>query len=90
MAKNSRMEKAKQALKLFILSLPKGSHFSIIRFGSTHEIIEYNGTAVWTNKGTIRDEIIEIISQMKHNLGGTNIETPLKLAQEGLGLNLGN
>ena len=87
MAKNGRMQKAIEALKLFILSLPKGSHFSIIRFGSNHEIIEHNGTAVWTNKGTVRDEIIELVSQMKHNLGGTNIETPLKLAQEGLGFN---
>jgi hypothetical protein len=33
-----KMEMAKDALKLFILSLPKGAMFEVVSFGSSYEI----------------------------------------------------
>ena len=41
-----RMDTAKEALKLFLKSLPVGSLFSIISFGSEMEIMEIGGKSI--------------------------------------------
>ena len=41
-----RMETAKEALKLFLKSLPVGSHFSIISFGSYWDTMEIDGKSI--------------------------------------------
>ena len=41
-----RMDTAKEALKLFLKSLPVGSLFSIIGFGSEMEIMEIGGKSI--------------------------------------------
>ena len=41
-----RMETCKEALELFIKSLPPGSKFSIISFGSTDKMMSIGGTTV--------------------------------------------
>ena len=43
-----RITKAKEALKLFLMSLPKGSYFNIYSFGSSFEKL-YNNSEEYTN-----------------------------------------
>ena len=76
-----RIEMAKNALILFMRSLPKGCKFCIISFG-THfakmcikgeEIIPYND---WTS-----GEAIRLIERYDNDFGGTNLLEPLLSAQ---------
>ena len=85
MAFEKRLIYAKEALDLFIRSLPAGAKFSIIGFGTRHEILadENDPTCVvfTYNDDTCR-YALEKIQQMKNNLGGTNILDPLRVAHE--------
>ena len=77
-----RIEKAKEALDLFIRSLPVGCHFSVISFGSKYTtlaldksarpIIEYNEKS--------KAKALEEINAFSANHGGTNIKNPLMFA----------
>lgn len=70
----SRIDTAKRALSLFIQSLPQGSEFSILLFGTTSQYFE--GKDIYSfdkDKGRIVSEIETI----RANLGGTNIISPL-------------
>ena len=64
----------KQALLLFIQSLPAGSYFQLIGFGSTFN--KYNEEPVEYNQENVSN-IIKIINDLKANMGGTNISGPL-------------
>jgi hypothetical protein len=64
----------KQALLLFIQSLPEGSYFQLIGFGSNFK--KYNPKPVEYNQGNVTN-IINIINDLKANMGGTNISQPL-------------
>ena len=77
-----RIETAKEALKLFLKSLPVGSKFTIVSFGTKSQalqighgpsIIEYN------DKNSI--EAIKQIDTFSANFGGTNILSPLSECQ---------
>lgn len=74
------MEITKEALSIFLRSLPPGCNFSILSFGSDCEFSLYD------KKQTIPycDEALETIDkQVKGfwaNFGGTDIYTPLKKA----------
>ena len=46
MEKNDRMRNAKEALKLFLRSLPVGSKFSIISFGAESQFLEIDDQQV--------------------------------------------
>jgi len=65
----------KQALLLFIQSLPPKSYFQLIGFGSNFKY--YNETPVEYNKDNV-ENIINVINNLKADMGGTNISTPLK------------
>ena len=65
----------KKALLLFIQSLAEGSYFQIIGFGS--KFIKYNDIPVIYDKQNVT-QIIDVIKDMKANLGGTNISKPLE------------
>ena len=65
----------KQALLLFIQSLPPKSFFQLIGFGSDFKY--YNNTPVEYNKENVA-KIIQVINDLKADMGGTNISTPLK------------
>ena len=69
------MELVKQALLLFIKSLPPKSYFQIIGFGTKYK--KYNESPVIYNEKNV-EEIINIINEMKSNMGGTNIASPLR------------
>ena len=64
----------KQALLFFIQSLPANSYFQLIGFGSNFK--KYNEEPVIYNKENV-EKIINIINDLKANLGGTNISSPL-------------
>ena len=65
----------KNALLLFIKSLPKGSYFQFIGFGDRYK--KYNSIPVEYEEENIR-YIIEIIKNLEADMGGTNIGSPLK------------
>ena len=65
----------KNALLLFIKSLPKGSYFQFIGFGDTYK--KYNSIPVEYEEENIR-YIIEVIKYLEADMGGTNIGSPLK------------
>ncbi len=65
----------KQALLIFIQSLPPNSYFQLIGFGSDFKY--YNDTPVEYNKNNV-ENIIQVINNLSANMGGTNISTPLK------------
>ena len=64
----------KQALLLFIKSLPVNSYFQLIGFGTNFK--KYNEEPVLYNKENV-ENIINIINGLKADLGGTNISSPL-------------
>ena len=64
----------KQALLLFIQSLPAGSYFQLIGFGSNFK--KYNEQPVEYNQANVSN-IINVINDLKANMGGTNISSPL-------------
>ena len=65
---------AKQALILFLQSLPVGSYYQIIGFGS--EFKKYDTIPKEYNKQNIK-ESINIIENLEADLGGTDIYQPL-------------
>jgi len=70
---------AKNALKIFMHSLPEGSKFNICGFGSTHEFL-FDDLIVDYKEETLNKALndIETYDQRTRCLGGTEILTPLK------------
>ena len=68
------IELVKQALLLFIQSLPAGSYFQLIGFGTAYK--KYNEQPVEYNQANVAN-IINVINDLKANMGGTNISGPL-------------
>ena len=64
----------KKTIILFIKSLPFGSYFQIIGFGTN--FIKYNEIPVIYNENNV-NEIIDILSNINADLGGTNLYNPL-------------
>ena len=64
----------KQVLFFFLKSLPFGSYFQIIGFGTTYQ--KYNKIPILYNQKNI-EEIIDLISKIDANMGGTEIYNPL-------------
>ena len=71
----SSIEIACKALILFLQSIPVGSYYQIIGFGSDYK--KYDKTPKEYNKENIK-ESIDIIQKLKADLGGTNIYDPLE------------
>lgn len=74
-----RIEMAREALRLFLKSLPMDSFFNIIGFGSHYEKTFEN--SIKTNDNMI-SQCSGNISHMKADLGGTEIYQPLKEAMK--------
>ena len=70
-----RMKVASQALILFLQSIPVGSYYQIIGFGSNFEL--YDKKPKEYNKENIKISL-KIIEKLEANLGGTDIYSPLK------------
>jgi len=71
----SPMKVASKALLLFLQSLPAGSYYQIIGFGSNYRL--YDNKPKEYNQKNIQ-ESIKIVEALKGDMGGTNIYEPLK------------
>ncbi|KAI8845434.1 von Willebrand factor type A domain-containing protein, partial [Chytridium lagenaria] len=70
----SKIHQASQALHLFLKSIPAGSYFNIIGFGSTHQLlfprsVEYTASTLATAE--------KHVANLQADLGGTEIEAAL-------------
>ncbi|CAI2375453.1 unnamed protein product [Moneuplotes crassus] len=70
----SRIKIAKDALKLFIQSLPSVSKFNIVGFGTRLDIM-YPESVPYSKENI--DDALAKIEMMKADLGGTNLSEPL-------------
>ena len=68
----NRIEIASKALELFIQSLPAGSYYQIIGFGSDYKVYDDN-----PKEYNIKNSL-DMIKKLGADLGGTNIAGPLK------------
>ena len=68
------METAKEALKLFLHSLPLGSKFNVFSFGSDYESV-FESQEEYTDENM--EYAINLISGFEADLGGTEIFNPL-------------
>ena len=71
----SAMRMVSESLLFFLQSLPKDSYFQLIGFGSTFKKI--NDKPLLYNKENVKSTM-EIIKNLKADLGGTDISSPLK------------
>ncbi|CAK70304.1 unnamed protein product (macronuclear) [Paramecium tetraurelia] len=71
----SRISKAKEALILFLKSLPQDSEFNIISFGSNFYSL-WNESKMYSQNSL--EQAINHVQSMDANLGGTRIIVPLK------------
>ena len=71
----SSMKLVSESLLFFLQSLPKDSYFQLIGFGSTFKKI--NDKPVIYNKENVK-YTMDIIRNLKADLGGTDISSPLK------------
>ena len=79
MSLNNRMEFARQALVLFMRSLPEKCLFSIISFGTQFSCLNQGQVLNYNDK--TRDAAISEIDTFSANFGDTEILEPLKEAQ---------
>ena len=85
MKRENRIQLAKDALSIFIRSLPKDSSFSIIGFGSMFTAMQSDeDQVIHPYNDDTRDAALCEISQMLANYGATNILEPLKFVQENI------
>jgi hypothetical protein len=73
---------AKEAMLLFVRSLPLGAHFNIIRFGSSYDILfKSEGlTAIYGERTAKTAE--NLTRSMEANFGGTELLEPLQYLKE--------
>ena len=71
----SSMRIVSESILFFLQSLSKGSYFQLIGFGSNFKKI--NEKPVEYNKENVKDTM-DIVKNLKANLGGTDISSPLK------------
>ena len=76
-----RISTCKAALKLFIKSLPVGSKFSIISFGSNYNCMSIDGKNVIDYNDYTSKQALEKIEFFDADMGGTEIWEPLRIAQ---------
>ena len=77
----NRIAVVRDALLLFLLSLPAKSRFNICGFGSTQHFLFNDASSVSYNKENTQFAIEEV-KKFRANLGGLDIYTPLKTVLE--------
>ena len=70
-----KMNITKESMKLFLHSLPKGSKFSIISFGTKFEYLKQEKPFDYNDKNI--KYVKQQIEKFKSDMGGTNILEPL-------------
>lgn len=71
MEDENKIELARQAILLFLKSLPVKSHFNIIRFGSSHTSLFNSVTSVYNEKNARQAK--DLTQRIKADLDGTEL-----------------
>jgi len=71
MADENKIGFTRQAMLLFLKSLPVNCHFNIIRFGSSYETLFKDITAIYNKENAEQAE--QLINNMQANLCGTEL-----------------
>lgn len=77
---NQRMEITKDAMKLFLQSLPSGSQFGILSFGSAADWMKIKGKNIIEYNDESRNIALANIQKFDSDFGGTDILYPLTLS----------
>ena len=77
MGSNNRMGMARDALSMFIRSLPKNSSFTLISFGSNYSSTKIAGRTVINFNDETKNYALEQIKTFRDDFGGTEIVQPL-------------
>ena len=80
-----KMNTTNQALILFLKSLPVGSYFEVISFGSSYEVLSKGNVGFEYTDEEINNAINYIKENFQANLGGTKLYNPLQHAFEECG-----
>eukprot|EP00026_Physarum_polycephalum_P001331 Phypoly_transcript_01332.p1 GENE.Phypoly_transcript_01332~~Phypoly_transcript_01332.p1 ORF type:complete len:1084 (+),score=184.21 Phypoly_transcript_01332:97-3348(+) len=70
-----QIEDAKSALQILLRSIPEGSKFNIIGFGSTFQVMSQESVLYDQTSFSAANQLI---NNMSANLGGTNLKNPLE------------
>ncbi|KAL6040638.1 von Willebrand factor A domain-containing protein 5A [Balamuthia mandrillaris] len=73
----SRIDKVKDTMQIFLRSLGEGTMFNIVGFGTRTEMLFKDGSKEYND--TNLDLATKHVTNLKANLGGTNILQPLEL-----------
>ena len=73
------MDITREALKLFMMSLPSGSYFEIISFGSNYAFMKGQKTKTKLIKynENSKNEALQLIEEFEADFGGTIISEPM-------------
>ncbi|CAF3800096.1 unnamed protein product [Adineta steineri] len=76
MQSENKIELARQAMLIFLKSLPVNCYFNIVRFGSKYKCLFNETTAIYNEENVQQAE--QLINSMQADLGGTELLEPLK------------
>ena len=76
MGGEAKISLAREAMLLFLHSLPVNSYFNIIRFGSTYESLFQKISVAYDEQTAKQAESLS--SSMEADLGGTELLTPIQ------------
>ena len=82
MSAENRIPLAREAMLLFVRSLPVDSHFNIIRFGSTYDVLFKTPSMTAVYNETTAKKAENLIRSMQADFGGTEILEPLKYLKQ--------
>ena len=72
MESEHKIDYARQAMSVFLKSLPIGAFFNIFRFGSTYQQFDKSGITIQYNEETVQ-RANDYINHMQADLGGTEL-----------------
>ena len=82
MSAENRIPLAREAMLLFLRSLPVDSNFNIIRFGSNYDVLFKSESLAAVYNETTAKQAERVIRAMQADFGGTELLEPLKHVKE--------
>jgi von Willebrand factor A domain-containing protein 5 len=82
MASDNGIELAREAMLLFIRSLPLGAHFNIIRFGTFFELLFKSELLTSIYDETTAKQAEDLTRRMEADFGGTELLKPMQYLQQ--------
>ncbi|CAF4615250.1 unnamed protein product, partial [Rotaria magnacalcarata] len=71
MGGENKISYVREAMVVFLRSLPIDCHFNIIRFGSNYESLFEESTVIYNEENVKKAE--QLIEKMEANMGGTEL-----------------